>query len=171
MIFHFSVKTVFNTTFTKKEKIMSMQNESGTTKSFLDELYKNVKMGADSIIDLMPKVEDENMRAEMTAELERYEGFAKDIRTLLFKDGEEPKDESIMAKMGVKMGVMMNTMMDSTTSHIAEMMIQGATMGITDTTKLIRENENSSCSEDALALARRIIRYEEESIERLKKFL
>ena len=148
-----------------------MQKESGTTKSFLDALYKNVKMGADSIIDLMPKVKDDNMRAEMTAELEHYEGFAKEIRALLFKGGEEPKDESIMAKMGVKMGVMMNTMMDSTSSHIADMMIQGATMGITDTTKLIRENENSSCSEDALALARKIIKYEEESIERLKKFL
>jgi translation initiation factor 2B subunit (eIF-2B alpha/beta/delta family) len=76
-----------------------------------------------------------------------------------------------MAKLGVKMGVMMNTMMDDTTSHIAEMMIQGATMGITATTKLIRENENTSRSEEALALARRIIGYEEESIEKLKQFL
>jgi hypothetical protein len=76
-----------------------------------------------------------------------------------------------MAKMGVKMGVMMNTMMDNTSSHIADMMIQGATMGITDTTKLVRENENSSCSEEAIALAKKIIKYEEESIERLKEFL
>ena len=150
---------------------MSMQNDNGATKRFLDALYKNVKMGADSIIDLMPKVEDENMRAEMTAELEHYEGFAKDIRAILFADGEEPQEESFMAKLGVKMGVMMNTMMDDTTSHIAEMMIKGATMGITATTKLIRENENTSCSEEALALARRIIGYEEESIERLKEFL
>lgn len=150
---------------------MSMQNDNGATKRFLDALYKNVKMGADSIIDLMPKVEDENMRAEMTAELEHYEGFAKEIRTLLFEDGLEPKDEGLMAKMGVKMGVMMNTMMDNTSSHIADIMIQGATMGITDTTKLVRENENSSCSEAALALARRIIKYEEDSIERLKEFL
>ena len=35
---------------------MSEQNTITATKSFLDELYKNVKMGADSIIDLMPKV-------------------------------------------------------------------------------------------------------------------
>jgi hypothetical protein len=141
------------------------------TKDFLDSLYKNVKMGADSIIDLMPKVKDDGLRAEMTAELEKYESFAKDIRELLFDKGEEPKPESIMAKMGVKMGAMMNTMMDDTTSHIADMMIQGATMGITDTTKLIREHENTNCSEAALALARKTVQYEEESIERLKKFL
>ena len=150
---------------------MSEQNAISQTKGFLDELYKNVKMGADSIIDLMPKVSDKRLREEMTAELEHYEGFAKDIRAILFADGEEPQEESFMAKLGVKMGVMMNTMMDDTTSHIAEMMIKGATMGITATTKLIRENENTSCSEEALALARRIIGYEEESIEKLKEFL
>lgn len=150
---------------------MSEQNTMSVTKDFLDSLYKNVKMGTDSIIDLMPKVKDDGLRAEMTAELEKYESFAKDIRELLFDKGEEPKPESIMAKMGVKMGVMMNTMMDDTTSHIADMMIQGATMGITDTTKLIREHENTNCSESALALARKTVQYEEESIERLKKFL
>ncbi len=150
---------------------MERQSTAQVTKSFLDSLYKNVKMGADSIIDLMPKVKDQGMREEMTAELEHYEGFAKEIRDILFKNGDEPKEESMMAKMGTKMGVMMNTMMDDSTSHIADMMIQGATMGITDTTKLIREHENTSCSEDALALARRTVKYEEESIERLKKFL
>ncbi len=146
---------------------MSEQN----TKEFLDLLYKNVKMGADSIIDLMPKVKDQELRREMTSELERYEKFAKAIRTILFKVGDEPKEESFMAKAMTKMSVEMNTLMDSTTSHIAEMMIKGATMGVTDTTKLIRQYENTSCSEEALSLARESVRYEEESIERLKKFL
>ena len=150
---------------------MAQQSTAKVTKEFLDSLYKNVKMGADSIIDLMPKVKDQAMREEMTSELEKYEEFAKDIRDILFKNGDEPKEESFMAKLGVKMGVMMNTMMDDTTSHIADMMIQGATMGITDTTKLLREYENKSCSEEALALAKKTIKYEQETIERLKKFL
>lgn len=150
---------------------MEQKNTAEITKKFLDLLYKNVKMGADSIIDLMPKVKEQKMREEMTAELEHYESFAKEIREILFKNGDEPKEESLMAKMGTRMGVMMNTMMDDSTSHIADMMIQGATMGITDTTKLIREYENTSCAEDALALARKTVKYEEESIERLKRFL
>ena len=150
---------------------MSKQNSAAVTKSFLDSLYKNVKMGADSIIDLMSKVKDQSLREEMTSKLEHYEGLAKEIREILFKNGDEPKEESLMAKMGAKMGVMMNTMMDDSTSHIADMMIQGAIMGITDTTKLIREHENTACSEEALSLARKTIKYEEESIEKLKKFL
>ena len=149
---------------------MSEQSKA-ITKSFLDSVYKNVKMGADSIIDLMPKVKDNAMREEMTSELEHYEKFAKDIRRMLLDMGEEPREESIMTKAMTKMGIAFNTMTDTTTSHIADMMIQGATMGITDTTKLVREHENTSCSEEALALARQSIKYEQESIERLKKFL
>ena len=150
---------------------MSEQKTNVATREFLDQLYKNVKMGAESIIDLMPKVGDERMREEMTAELEQYEKFSKDIGELLYEQGIKPQEESFMTKAMTKMGIAINTMMDTSTSHIAEMMIKGATMGITDTTKLIREYENTPCSEDSLALARQTVRYEEESIERLKKFL
>ena len=150
---------------------MSEQNTKDSTKEFLDTLYKNVKMGADAIIDLMPKVKNEGMRTEMTSELEHYEKFAKEIRAILFKADEEPKEESFITKAMTKMGIEMNTMMDASASHIAEMMIKGATMGVTDTTRLIREYENTTCSEEALALARRTVKYEEESIERLKRFL
>ena len=150
---------------------MSEQSTAKVTKEFLDQLYKNIKMGSDSLIDLMPKVKDQAMREEMTAELEKYEEFAKEIREILFKSGDEPKEESLLSKMGVRMGVMMNTMVDDTVSHIADMMIQGATMGVTATTKLLREYENRQCCEDALALAKKTIRYEQETIERLKKFL
>ena len=59
---------------------MSEQNAKNVTREFLDSLYKNVKMGADSIIDLMPKVKDQELRREMTSELEQYEKFAKSIR-------------------------------------------------------------------------------------------
>lgn len=150
---------------------MSQSKNMQSTKSFADELYKNVKMGAESIIDLMPKVKDQAMRDEMTSELEQYEKFASEIRELLFEAGVQPKEESFAAKLGVKMGVLMNTMVDESTSHIANMMIQGSTMGITATTKLIREYENTNCSEKTLALARECVKYQEGSIERLKKFL
>ena len=111
------------------------------------------------------------MRDELTRELDQYSGFADEIKNMLYSIDEEAKDESIFAKLGTKMSVAMNTMVDSTSSHIAEMMIQGGTMGITDATKTLREYENTSCSEDALDLAKRIIKFEEDSIEKLKEFL
>ena len=144
---------------------------NAATLSLLEAMYKNVRMGADSILDIMPKVANEKLRAELTSELERYGEFSKEIENAFLDAGEKVKDEGMLAKIGTKMSVAMNTMIDSTTSHIAEMMIQGGTMGITDATKLLREYENTSCSEEALDLARHIIQYEEETVERLKEFL
>lgn len=139
--------------------------------SLLEAMYKNVRMGADSIIDIIPKVIDEDLRSELTSELERYEEFSNEIEQIFLNIGKEAKDQGIFAKLGTKMSVAVNTLVDVTTSHIAEMMIQGGTMGITDATKLLREYETTSCSDDVLDLTRRIIKYEEETVERLKKFL
>lgn len=147
------------------------KSNNAATLSLLEAMYKNVKMGADSIIDIMPKVTDESMRQELTSELERYEKFSREIETLVLDMGEEAKDQGILAKIGTKMSVAMNTMVDASTSHIAEMMIKGGTMGITDATRLLREYESTSCSEEALSITRRIIKYEEETVERLKRFL
>ncbi len=150
---------------------MQDSKEKACTEVFLVELYKNIKMGADSIINIMPKVENGELREELTAELNRYEDFAKQLSDLLYSIGGKPEEEGVFSKLMAKAGMAMNTMMDSTASHIAQMMIEGATMGITENTKLIREYENKPCSEKALSLAKETVRFMEDSVERMKKYL
>lgn len=141
------------------------------TAEFLDRMYKNVKMGAESIVTLMPKVKDEGLRNEMTSSLSTLEGYSTKIGEMLYDEGVKPKEENAFTKMASKMGINMNTMMDSTTSHIAEMMMEGYTMGITDMTKDIRERENKNVSESSLKLAREIVSFQEEKFSEMKKFL
>ena len=100
-----------------------------------------------------------------------FEDFAKQMSDLLYSIGGKPEEEGVFAKLMAKAGMAMNTMMDSTASHIAQMMIEGATMGITENTKLIREYENKPCSEKALSLAKETVRFMEDSVERMKKYL
>ena len=88
------------------------------TAEFLDRMYKNVKMGAESIVTLMPKVKDEGLRSEMTSSLSSLEGYSAKIGKMLYDEGVKPKEENAFTKMASKMGINMNTMMDSTTSHI-----------------------------------------------------
>ena len=76
-----------------------------------------------------------------------------------------------MAKAGSKIGMAMNTMNDSTTSHLAQMVIEGNTMGITELTRLVREHENTSCSESTITLTRDAIRFLEVEVERTKEYL
>ncbi len=144
---------------------------NNATADLLDRMYKNVKMGSDSIINLMPKVKDETLRTEMTGELSQLEEYSSKIGKMLHEEGRTPKEENMMTKAMSKMGISMNTMIDSTSSHIAEMMMEGYTMGITDMTKDIREYENTKASEASLKLARDIVRFHEKSFETMKSYL
>lgn len=150
---------------------MNAVKEKTRTDELLGELYKNVKMGADSLIDIMSRAGEKSFREELTAQLARYEEYAARLEKALTGDGVKPKQENIMARMSAKVGMAMNTMTDSSISHLAQMVIEGATMGTTELTRLVREYENTNCSEEALKLARDIIKYEEATIESMKKYL
>ena len=67
--------------------------------------------------------------------------------------------------------LVMNTMMDSTPSHIAEMAIQGANMGITDLQSLLNRYDNEACFDEARKMAEGSIRFNEKVIEDMKKYL
>ncbi len=137
----------------------------------LEELHKNVSMGKESLVDVMPKVKDAKLKDELTEQFDGYTRFSDEINELMRQCGGETKTEGIITKMSAKLGVGMSTLTDSSEAHIAQMVIEGTTMGITETIRSIRDNENSSCCEDALALARKIVSFQEKAVERTKNFL
>ena len=134
-------------------------------------IYKNVKMGSELIMTMMPKIDDQQLKAYVTEQLASYEKYASKVKDLINKSGEEPKEESLISKWMAKMGVQMNTLTDSTTSHLAEMMIQGSTMNITDLLRKIHESESSDGQGGEISLAREIVNFEEKNVEKLKEFL
>ena len=137
----------------------------------LENLYKNVKMGSDSIIKLMDKVSGSEFKAALTKQIDGYEKIAERVRKHLNDMGVTAKEENPMVKLWSSVGMAMNTMMDSTDSHIAQLIAEGSTMGITDGIKLLREYENTSVSEEALGFAREIIKFEEHNLEVAKRFI
>lgn len=148
-----------------------MESQNRATAELLSELYKNMKMGADSIVNISSKVGEGALRDELARELDSYESYSKKISKMIYAAGDEPKEENIMAKMATKVGMAMNTLTDSTESHIAQMMIEGATMGITENTKLINQYEKKGVDGEALSLARDTVKFMETTVEALKKFL
>ena len=142
-----------------------------TSADLLREVFRNVKMAGDSIIDLMPKVKDEKFKSDITVQLSVYEAFASRTAKMLAKEGVKPEDENVMTKMSAKWGIMINTMKDSSTEHLVQMMLEGTTMGVGELLRLIRESENACVSEDALRLARDVCEYEEKVVEEMKAFL
>ena len=137
----------------------------------LQETYKNLNMARDSILNVMPKVKNEALKHEMTVELSALDAFSSRTAKLLAKEGVKPEEEGFLSKTAAKWGSMMNTMMDASTAHIAQMMVEGATMGMTDMMRQLREAENTSVSEDVLQLARDVCAYEEKIAEDRKAYL
>ncbi len=144
-----------------------------TTKEaeMLESLYKNVKMGSDSLIKLMDKVSGSDLKAALTKQIDGYERIAERLRKHLCSLGHVAKEENVMVKLWSSAGMAMETMTDSTDSHLAQLVAEGSSMGITDSIKLLRDYENTSVSEEALGFAREVIKFEEHNLETAKSFI
>ena len=154
----------------------TMQNTKTSVSDAAAQIYKNVKMGESGLLDLMPKVENGDLRADMLRHLEGYRRFADEARALLSAEHKEAKEAGVVARLSAKMGSAMNTMMDSTASHIAEMIIEGSTMGITDQTRILHELDRTDPEGDpnygaVRDLAAEIVGFEEAQIEKMKAYL
>lgn len=148
-----------------------MQQTLTKEAEMLDQLYKNVKMGSDSIIKIINKVSDGKFKTDLTDQLNGYESLAAKAKTKLKELGVQAKEENAMVKLWTSIGMAMNTLTDSTDSHLAQMVAEGSNMGITDGIKLLRDYENTDVSEEALSLAREVIKFEESNLERAKSYI
>ena len=154
----------------KGKGIISMQTLTKEAE-MLENLYKNVKMGSDSIIKLMDKVSGSDFKAALTKQIDGYEKVAERIRKHLTSMGYTAKEENLMVKLWSSVGMAMSTLTDSTDSHLAQLVAEGSNMGITDSIKLLRDYENTSVSEEALGFAREVIKLEEHNLEVAKSFI
>ena len=71
--------------------------------------------------------------------------------------------------MMLKGGVRANTMLNTSTSHIAELLIQGSNRGLTSMWKAINHNENAG--NVSMEIAKVLMEFEENNIEKLKQYL
>ena len=66
---------------------------------------------------------------------------------------------------------MMNTMVDSSPSKIAEMMINGSTMGVINLEKRVKQARSEGVSEDVVKIASDMMTFEEDNIQKMKPYL
>ena len=104
------------------------QKNTSPDEMFLQDLYKNACMGTDSVTTILGKAKDEKLRCELTAQLDGYQNFANITRNKLTGMSATAKEITAFAKIPAELSIMMNTMVNSSTSKIAEMMINGSTM-------------------------------------------
>lgn len=142
------------------------------TIQLLKDVVKNARTGEEAINQLMEKVETPEMRGELDREREQYRAAARDAESALVSAGGRADADAapgMMQKAGMWVGTQMNTLTDRSNAHIAEMVIQGATMGIIEMTKA--RNTCPDADADAAGLASRFIVEQNDIIDRQKAYL
>ena len=151
---------------------MNTVKELLTEEDFFSTVYKSAKMGADAIINLLPKVKNDGLRSQMTRQLDGYERYAASARRELERIGSAVKEENLLLRVSARMGMACHTMVDASAGHIAEMLIEGSNMNITDMTRLLNNYAGDrEEAEDAIRLARDVIDFEGCNVEALKRYL
>ena len=135
----------------------------------LQDVVRNARSGQAGAELLLQKVEDPGMRGELTVERERYQAAAREAERALTASGGEPEPLGPMARAGMWLGTQMNTLTDTSNAHIAEMVIQGATMGVIEMTKA--RNSCPDADSHAAGIASRFIVMQNDIIDRQKAYL
>ena len=135
----------------------------------LDEAYKNVRMASFAIDCLMEKIENDKLAELLRKQNKIYLDSVTKIEDLANSYDYELKDINPLLKGTSFASIKMKTLVNNDSPKFAEMLVQGTTMGITDTIKARSEypTENS----DVLEIVDEIISYEEDFVESLKEFL
>ena len=135
----------------------------------LNYIYQNAEMGKTTIEQILKEVKDLDFRDVLREQLKDYEYVIEKCDTLLNEEGKSPKGIDITPKIMSYFKIKFDTLKDDTPSHIAEMMINGSTMGITDITKNL--NNYNNIDNSTKDLASRLLKIEQDNIEVLKQYL
>ena len=136
----------------------------------LNFIYQNSQMGVETLNQLIPMIDNEAFKKRIEAQLKEYELIHEEAKKLLNRHGYDEKGIGALEKIMAYLMIDMKTLMDKSSSHIAEMLIQGSNMGIIDAVKRINQYEREA-EKEVTALMKRLLKFEENNVERLKEAL
>ncbi len=135
----------------------------------LRECDAGVKMGVDSIEEVLDRVEDENFRKKLHECKREHEVLAEEIKGELDRFGDDGKDPNVMAKTMSTMKTEMKLMMDKDDKTIACLMTDGCNMGVKSLNKYL--NEYKAADEKSKDITKRLINLEERLVHDIRDYL
>lgn len=135
----------------------------------LNFVFQNSQMGVETLEQLMEIAEEQSLKEYLKKEYDGYRSIHEEARELLHDNGMDEKGLNAFEKIRTYLMINMKTMTDQTSSNIAEMLIIGSNMGITDAIKKLREYQGAD--KKILHLMERLKKFEEDNVEKLKEFL
>ncbi len=141
-----------------------------TNAELLNYIYQNSQMGVETLGQLLEITEDEIFREVLKKQQEEYWKFYKKAGDMLNKNGFDEKGLNTFEKIRTYLMITGKTMKDHSVSAIAEMLINGSTMGIIEAQKKLHQYVGEA-EKDICDLMESLKKAEEENVEKLKKYL
>ena len=138
----------------------------------LEHVHNDSAMAIHSIEKLIEKLKDKDNKIKGYIEdiLEKYKEFEEESRNILEENDKEISEPSFMAKMGSSMGISKEVNSDNSDSAIADMLIEGISMGSIEMEKKLKQYEKD-LEKEHKKLAKEFLKFQEKTIDELKKYL
>ena len=135
----------------------------------LREVQKNTEMAMKAIDTISDKVYDDDLAVQLSRQSLKYSEIHNKALDQILEGKAEPYRTNNISQMMLVGGIHSNTLFNTSTSHIAELMIQGSNRGLTSMWKAINHNENAG--NVSMEIAKELMDFEEKNIEKLKQYL
>lgn len=133
------------------------------------EIQRNTEMAMKAIDTISDKIYDEQLARQVSRQSLKYSEIHNEASKQLLAAKAEPYHSTYFSDMMLKTGIHYNTLLNTSTGHIAEMMIKGSNNGILEMEKILKHN--GEAGERSTLLAKQLIQFEEKSVAQLKAYL
>ena len=137
----------------------------------LAEVHRNCQLALQSISDILPETDDNELREELMHQHEEYERIGGKAAILARDKSIELKNPGPIKKAMMWSSIKMSTMTDDSRAHIAEMMVQGTVMGITALKSTLSDMSTDYADEEIKALAKELLASEEKFEKKWKSLI
>ena len=139
------------------------------TEALLQFVAQNARMGIENITNLLTKVKDKELEEVLEGQRKGYVALHEEALKMLKAAMVEEREPQLIPKMAAFIGLQWNTMADKSVGHIAQLLVEGGTMGVIDITRHLKDN--AGASPEATLLANRLLLFEEGALEKFKQYV
>lgn len=138
-------------------------------KNLLNSIYQNIAMVLETIPEIRKITTDCDFKALIVSQEEEYQVLSDSVKEMITSSGDTTEELNDLLKTYSEWMTKLKAMTDKNVSHLAEMCIQGYTMGMVKAIQ--KKNLYHDASKEAKHFGDKLISLHEKSIQNLKKYL
>lgn len=125
----------------------------------LNEAYKGLCMGCESLCCAGEKVKDRFMLRDMTRHINTYGDLSRKCSDIMRSLDITPEEPSTMRKLASKGSFMLNAVFDGSDAGVAEMIVKGIERENDSLMRVLHDCEGRGCHAEALSFCEDVIAF------------